>query len=395
MDYYKNHTSITYIASEQALCEWCNEWRSAQLLAVDTEFIRTNTFYPKLALIQVAVDSLPDRQFIIDPLEIQDLTPFFALLKEEHPIKILHSGSEDLEIFFHLTGELPARVIDTQIAACLMGDPLQMGYSSLLSKHLSIEISKTETRTNWLMRPLTALQVDYAAIDVKYLIDLYAYQMSLIEPLNRVSWLEEECENFKNKIIKQRDIYYPVHKMGDLKGLSSHEKNKARALVLWREKIAREEDVPRRFVLSDDSLLKLSRRHSVKMQDLFSFELSSKVVKKYGDQIIGKLVEKNTFDWSAIDLPEENETILPSDLKPLACNIISAIAVDLGLDPVFLLPKRLLQLALHYFWDCYILRKEAVLLSHELQGWRKEVVVFPLFEALKHQFVIFQSVSAN
>lgn len=383
----KSMNDIIYIRDHESLAAWCQVWSRAEIMAIDTEFIRTNTFYPQLALIQVAVDIEPHKQFIIDPLAVNDLELFFDRVKDDRCVKVMHAGNEDLEILYQCMGELPCNLIDTQIAASLIGDPMQMGYSALLYKHFGIEIDKAETRTNWLDRPLTSLQVDYAARDVQYLIGLYQFLMLRIKELQRTTWCQEECARLRSRIFNQKHVHYPLQKLGELKGLHPKEKNKARALALWRENIAQQDDVPRRFVLSDASLIRLSkRRHLIQVQDLFSFDIPGKTVKKYGVELIDLLSSPSEIAYvTEQEWGQESEIILPSGLKVSAWDCIRERAQQLQIEPSFLMPKRLMQVFLVAFWQKEFYQKEVLWESSELQGWRRAEIVEPLHRYLQSE----------
>jgi len=165
-EYDLNYQMIT---TNDALATMSEAARAFPALAIDTEFVRTRTYYPQLGLIQVYDGQ---QVSLIDPLEITDWTPFRELMMDRAVTKFLHAGSEDLEVFLNVFGELPQPLIDTQILAAFSGRPLSWGFASMVEEYTGLALDKSESRTDWLARPLTERQCDYAAADVWYLLPI-------------------------------------------------------------------------------------------------------------------------------------------------------------------------------------------------------------------------------
>ncbi len=161
---------INWITSNTQLNERCAHWNTLPFIALDTEFIRVDTFYPIAGLLQVS-DGVST--FLIDPLLIDDWQPLAQVFSNQQVVKVLHACGEDLEVFSLLTGALPVPLFDTQVAAGYLNIGFSMGYSRLVQHVLGIELPKGETRSDWLQRPLSDLQVLYAAQDTEYLVDVY------------------------------------------------------------------------------------------------------------------------------------------------------------------------------------------------------------------------------
>ena len=155
------------IIDDDTLKKFINKCLKQKVLAIDTEFIRDNTYYPILCLVQIAGE---DFAAAIDPLSEIDMNPIWDLLSNEKILKIFHSGRQDIEIFLNLTGKIPKPIYDTQIAAMFCGLGDQVGYEKLVDKFLNLSINKQNQFTNWLQRPLTKSQLDYAISDVTHLI---------------------------------------------------------------------------------------------------------------------------------------------------------------------------------------------------------------------------------
>lgn len=197
----------TYIDSNETLARFCLQWKRCDMLALDTEFIRTDTFYPKGALLQVSDGK---GAFLIDPLTIDDFSPLVNLLVDESIVKVVHSCSEDLEVFDRLFSVLPSPLFDTQIAASMVGYGFSVGYQALTEKMLGIHVAKGETRSNWLQRPLTESQIHYAALDVVYLADMYQILVDSLTAKGRLHWLLDDCRQLVNVDTDQQKInsYY-------------------------------------------------------------------------------------------------------------------------------------------------------------------------------------------
>jgi ribonuclease D len=228
---------------------------NAASIGVDTEFLREKTFFPKLCVLQLAT---PSQSWCIDTLDagiLETLTP--ALTRTDKP-KIVHAARQDLEAYYCTAAAIIAPVFDTQIAAALTGMKPQVGYAELVSTLLEVSIAKTQTRTDWSRRPLSAAQLSYAADDVEYLHELAARLSDKLRALGREQWAAEDCA-----ALIQQDLYDPpIERAGQrLKGLH---KLDAKAIALafaaaaWRERVARDRDLPRSWVLSDGDILQLA-----------------------------------------------------------------------------------------------------------------------------------------
>ena len=167
-----------------------NIFRNADVLALDTEFVRTRTYYPELGLLQV---SDGEHCFLFDPL-ILDLNIFSEILLNNNITKVLHSCSEDLEVFQHAFGVLPRPIYDTQISSSFLGLGFSVSYQTLVEHYLSLRIEKDQTRSNWLARPLSKRQLDYAAQDVVYLYEVYKIQQSAINETHKADWIISDLE---------------------------------------------------------------------------------------------------------------------------------------------------------------------------------------------------------
>jgi len=190
-----------FINDHESLKTIANEFSKSDFLAVDTEFFRQTTYYPVLALIQIC-----DGQqiAIIDPLAIDDLSPLMTVLYDENICKVFHSARQDMEIFYYLNQSIPQSLFDTQLSAALLGYGEQIGYAALVQQLLQVTLDKSQTRTNWLHRPLTEKQIKYAANDVRYLAQIYPILEKRLVKLGRLEWLNKDFQ-----FLSQESTYIP------------------------------------------------------------------------------------------------------------------------------------------------------------------------------------------
>lgn len=226
-------------------------------VAIDTEFIRERTYYPKLCLIQVATRS---QCAVIDPLAIDDLSAFARLLGHPDTQKVFHAPAQDMEVLLHAIGAVPDRIFDTQAAASLLGFRSQPGYASLVEHYSGVHLSKTESLTDWSRRPLDDAQLQYALDDVRYLLPIYDEMREKLTELGRLEWLVPEFEELLDVEplgSRPRCAYERVKKISSL---SRTQLGVAREVAAWRETTAMKRDIPRRWVLSDELVVEISKR---------------------------------------------------------------------------------------------------------------------------------------
>jgi len=190
-----------WVLDDEHLTRLCDAWRQLSFVALDTEFMRVDTFYPIAGLIQVGDGRCA---YLIDPLRISDWSAFCGLLEDERVTKVLHACSEDLEVLLRLTGSLPSPLFDTQLAAGYLNIGFSMGYSRLVHAVLGIELPKGETRSDWLQRPLSEMQVRYAAEDAQHLAELYLALLPRLDSSKR-AWILEDGEELVANLRRHSD----------------------------------------------------------------------------------------------------------------------------------------------------------------------------------------------
>lgn len=229
----------------------------SNFVTVDTEFIRETTFWPELCLIQMAA---PGVSALVDPLAPGlDLKPFFRLMANEAVTKVFHAARQDIEIIFHLGALIPHPVFDTQVAAMVCGFGDSVSYEQIVQKITGGRIDKSSRFTDWRHRPLSEKQLDYALADVTHLIDVYKHLVTELERENRAHWLNEEME-----VLTSRETYDPhpedAWKRLKMRLRKPQELAIVQAVAAWREREARERNVPRGRVLKDDAIYEVAQQ---------------------------------------------------------------------------------------------------------------------------------------
>jgi len=245
------------ITTTAELADTVEALRRSPFVTVDTEFIRETTFWPELCLIQMAS---PDTTALVDPLAPGiSLKPFFELMGDERVLKVFHAARQDIEIIFHLGRLIPHPVFDTQVAAMVCGFGDSVSYDQLVQRITGAHIDKTSRFTDWRRRPLSDQQLAYALADVTHLIDVYRSLSAELERENRAHWLDEEME-----VLTTRETYDP-HPEDAWKRLKMRVRKPIELAVLqniaaWREREARERNVPRQRVIKDEALFEVAQQ---------------------------------------------------------------------------------------------------------------------------------------
>lgn len=246
-----------YVRDDEGLRSLVASMRGTDIIAVDTEFMREKTYYARLCLIQIATD---DISAIVDPFVVKDLSPLFELLRDPGITKLFHAGSQDLEILVKMMGEVPAPVFDTQVAATLAGLPTQVGYQALIKSLVGVELGKAHTFTDWARRPLSPEQIQYALDDVIYMPKAYRVLHKQLTDAGRLGWLANDFEKMADPATYES---HPEEQYRRVKRASSLDRRSLavlRELAAWREIEAQKRDVPKRWLVSDESLVEMARR---------------------------------------------------------------------------------------------------------------------------------------
>jgi ribonuclease D len=247
---------MNLITDTETLARFCAEQTSADFIAVDTEFLRDQTYWPKLCLVQLAGPH--EAYAAIDPLAPDiDLGPLYALMEDPNLLKVFHAGRQDLEIFFHATGKVPAPIFDTQVAAMVCGFGESASYESLVAKLAKAAVDKSSRFTDWSYRPLTDRQLAYALDDVIHLRTVYDKLSAELEKTGRASWLEADMAVLSDPGIYRLD---PAESWRRLKMRNPKPRTFAalKEIAAWREMEAQKRDLPRGRILRDEALIELA-----------------------------------------------------------------------------------------------------------------------------------------
>lgn len=366
---------IRWIRDDASLAQQCQDWKQRPYLALDTEFMRVDTFYPEAGLVQVGDG---ERAWLIDPLLIRDWSPFSAVLEAPGVVKVFHACGEDLEVFQRLTGSLPQPLFDTQLAAAYLGMPHSMGYSKLVLEILGLELPKEETRSDWLQRPLTDMQVRYAAEDVQHLAEVYVKLAPRLEP-HKLAWLLADGADL---VSNQTRVSDPREAWREVKlawKLSPQQLAVLRELCAWREEQARVRNQPRNRVLREPTLWPLARFQPADKVALARVEdMHPRTVRQDGDTLLALIAHAAALPAS--DWPEALPEPLPRDVTPLLKKLREVgqrEAERQGMAPELMLRKKILEALLKSGYPNGPYR-----LPDSLQGWRRELMGQALLDCL-------------
>ncbi|MDW3095426.1 MAG: ribonuclease D [Gammaproteobacteria bacterium] len=283
-------------------------------LAMDTEFLRESTYYPILCLIQIATD---ETSACIDVLSIDHIDPLLKLLRQSSQLKIFHSCRQDLEVLFSEYQFIPQPLFDTQVAASILGLDEQISYAELVSQKSSVHLAKTESRTDWKKRPLTAAQINYALDDVIHLGPLYKKLEFDLEEENRTPWQVEECEKLlltSNYFVAPDEAWKQIKGIGKL---NAEQFYYVRKIAYWREQSAQTKNLPRRWILPDPAILE-----TCQLKDL-SRESISQCLKEHAPKSIrhssniSKILQQSIPDDIVDNLQEPSDNRLSKEQRAL------------------------------------------------------------------------------
>jgi ribonuclease D len=296
------HHDYDYIDNNTGLAQFCASISSAPYCVIDTEFIRESTYYPELALIQIASD---DQLACIDPLAITEFEPLAELLANENLLKVFHSSSQDLEILYQKFGKVPVPVFDTQLAAAVLGYNHQISYADLVQQITGVALEKKHTRANWMRRPLSQDEIDYAMDDVRYLLPVYENLNQKLESTRRYSWIDKDLRAMSDADNYQVDKTQLWKRLKGVLKLKGERLQIASDLCQWREDLAQSQNRPRRWIAKDDTLVEIARQQPADIDALSQIsELSDKTVKRHGDnllKIVAQAARVDAAQWPQHD----------------------------------------------------------------------------------------------
>lgn len=363
-------SDFLYVDTPDALDALCLKFRGRDWLALDTEFIRERTYYPQLCLIQI---SDGETHACIDPQLLKNLAPLHAILYDPAVTKVFHAASQDLELFYHLEGRVPAPVFDTQLAASLAGFGDQIGYARLVQELLGVELDKAHTRSDWSRRPLAEAEIAYAIDDVKYLCLIYEKLRVELGRRERLDWLAADFASLTDSARFENPPEDAWERIGAAQKLRPGQQKVLRALAAWREHQARKHDRPRRWILGDDQLLDLARRQPKTPDDLSRMRgIPDGVLQKQGAELLAAIATAA----ASPDMPPQRDAVRLSAAQQPLLELLQALVHVLSeshqVSPAALTTRRELERLI-------IGERELPI----LQGWRRVAAGQTMLELLE------------
>jgi ribonuclease D len=370
-------TKIQYINTADQLAKFCGQIKQASWLALDTEFLREKTYYPKFCLLQIAT---PDWVVCVDPLVLPNLDDLFAAIYNPAIVKVFHSCHQDIEIFYLMTGKVPGPIFDTQVAAPLLGYQDNPGYAMLVSSLLNINLNKAHTRADWSKRPLTEAEIQYAADDVIYLCQIYQIMLKKLSALGRVDWLTHDFKALENPSNYQLEPQLAWLKIRGKNKLTAKQLSIVQTLAEWREASAQAENRPKSWLLRDELIFDMAKLQPETATELANIRgISERTVQRYGRKLCELIATAKNND--PIPLKEKDRTNKKSQQHEAILDILTALvrirAEENSLNPTILATRKDLEaLLFNEEEDCPL-----------LHGWRYSMAGKELVGLLKGQLL--------
>jgi ribonuclease D len=363
-------TEHTLIEDNDVLAQLCERWSRTPILALDTEFVRVDTFYPRLGLIQVCDGHA---NYLLDPLTITLWEPLQAVLEAPHVLKTLHSCSEDLVVFKEFFGTVPRPLFDTQRAAAFLGFGFSISYQNLVKEIVGFEVSKDQTRSDWLQRPLSAEQRSYAALDVACMPQMTTYLQQRLATTGRSEWVRQEFELMVLNASAESGVddwnqYYLG--LGMSWRLTPPQLATLQRLCAWRERIARGKNKPRSWIARDAELIALAERRPATLSELQKIpELPRQLQQRFAQDVLQVIAAPPLGELPAPQLLDQPLTASQRAVLKRLQEKVAEVASALGIASEVLARKKQLQELLlestaagHLVWP------------QSMQSWRQELL---------------------
>lgn len=333
-------TGIQYIDSQNSLDVLCEQIQQVSWLALDTEFLREKTYYPKFCLLQIAT---PEWAACVDPLALSNLDRLFDAIYNPAIVKVFHSCHQDLEIFYQLTGKVPGPIFDTQVAAPLLGYQDNPGYAMLVSSLLNINLNKAHTRADWSKRPLSEAEIQYAADDVIYLCRIYQIMLQKLTALGRADWLKQDFSELENPNNYQVEPHLAWLKIRGKNKLTSRQLSIVQTLAEWRETTAQAENRPKTWLLRDELIFDMAKLQPETTASLAAIRgISERTVQRYGRKLCELIAEAKNRE--PIALIEKDRSNKKSQQHEAILDILTALvrirAEENALNPTILASRK-------------------------------------------------------
>lgn len=327
-------------------------------IAIDTEFVRVDTYFSELSLVQI--QDCFGEMAIIDPILIlqsaertnkgnadgtdnsvnshnshQPLQPLIALLCDPNTLKVFHSGRQDIEVLYQLDDKMPSSIFDTQIATLFLKHGEMAGLARVVKEELDVIIDKSQTRTNWHHRPLTAEQIEYALDDVRYLAPLYEHCLKALSPA-QLTAVAQDCEKMLDPALYTPDPENAGAKVKGIKGLKPKQLAMVNTLATWREVFAITQNQPKKWVLDDEAIINIAKRPPITLEALYKVpHIKSSSVKLYGEQwvaLIDAVFQQSADDWPKPEVKIATPSPQEEALLQLCMAFVQQVAIDYQLN---------------------------------------------------------------
>ena len=351
------------VTSGAELAALSERWRQAPAIALDTEFVRTRTYYARLGLLQVAEG---DQVWLVDATAITDWSPICRMFADPGVVKILHAGGEDLQLFQQHLGQLPSPLFDTQIAATVAGHGGAISYQNLVEKLLGMPVAKDQTRSDWMRRPLSERQLRYAADDVRFLTECHHQLEERLRELARSAWNAEDNERLLDPHRLEPSVADLYARFGQTWKMDDAQRSHLWRLCDWRETTARQRDLPRTWLIKNPALATLANDPPSAIGTLARIDgIDGRTLRRHGRELI-ELLRQEPLDPPPPPAPRPLDAAQRAHLKVLKTNL-EKISEQLEIPTDFLVTRKDLE---------RVVRGTSV--DRVLTGWR--------FQNLAHIF---------
>ncbi|ORT50363.1 ribonuclease D [Vibrio sp. qd031] len=359
-----------YIDTQSQLDQYIESALSASVVAIDTEFVRTRTYYAQLGLVQI----FDGKQLaLVDTVAIHDSSSLATLLAAPNVLKVLHACSEDIEVFQNDYGVMPTPMIDTQHMAAFLGEGISMGFAAAASKYLGVELDKSESRADWTARPLSQKQLNYAAADVHYLLPLYH---KLVDALSETPWTEAAKQEAlllakKRSATRSDDLAYL-----DIKGawqLNPSQLMTLKLLAKWRKQTGLKRNLALNFVFKEADLLTVAMHQLTSFAAMEKQDIDQRSLQRYA-KVIVQLVSES-LQMPEDQYPERVERLMDKPgYKALFKQLKDAVkeaANKSQLPPEMIASKKQINQLINWHWKH---NKDVNKTPDVMQYWRKPLI---------------------
>lgn len=358
------------IVSNEALQAFCDSAAKQPVLAVDTEFVRTNSLMPKLGLVQLNAGL---GVALVDPLAITDWQPLASLLREPSIIKLIHSCTEDLEALATVGLQDIQSLFDSQLAVELMGWGSSVGYAKMVEQFTGKVLDKSESRTDWLARPLSETQLEYAANDVDYLLPLYDLICAKLPKPDSGALVIAEGRSLVERRQRQLPERFKYLELKNSWQFAGRDLALLRELCAWRASYAQQKDIALSLVLKDALIYELTRRKPASIEAMLQIDgMSPREVRRHGPLWLTMI--KQSRQLKAEDVPqtfyETGEFLGFKAVQQQLQDAVNAAAKAADIPPELLSVKRLLNEYLNWCWRVTAAERQALPIPEFLRPWR-------------------------